>query len=87
MERVFGKHCVRAALQAGLRHPLHRLSVYQPIRRGRLTEAQRDVEEIVALAEAKGLPIEYASKALLDQWSAGRPHQASQHWPPRLTLP
>jgi len=57
MDRLHGVHCVREALRAGRRKP-HRLVV----REGRL---RGEVEELVALARSRGVPVAVVDPAQL----------------------
>jgi len=77
MDRIYGKHCVRAALHAGRRKQLFKLSVYyKPVKKGlKASQEQLEVGELIEAAKAKGMLIDYCTKQLLDQWSQGRPHQ------------
>lgn len=73
MERVFGRHSVQAALTSRLRN-CYKLSVYHDSGVRRMTAEQMQVQKLIELAKGV-VPVEFVSKALLDKWSEGRPHQ------------
>lgn len=77
-EVIPGRQAVLAALEAG--QPLHRIMIAERVT-GPL------VSRILALARARGVPVQVASRSALDSRAGGRPHQGvlavAAAWPYR----
>lgn len=75
MEYVYGQHCVRNALQGSLRTRVSALLVYNKDNSKSMSDSQKRINEIMALAQSKSIPIQYCTRQQLDRLSDNRPHQ------------